>query len=106
MQCLLQLALLEIGPENIWKMEFRIGALPQEEVAESLLPGGADKQIRRWDPGCEKMTFHTGFVDLLHFQRTRCNLPGNRPDSLEYFLTTSIINRDDDCLLYTSDAAD
>src|ERR1700722_10380818 len=37
--------LIEVRPESIHEAEFGISALPQQEVAQSFLPAGANQQI-------------------------------------------------------------
>src|SRR5690554_6312657 len=45
-QCLLHLVDFEIGPEHPREVKLRVGQLPQQEVTDALLAGGADKQVR------------------------------------------------------------
>jgi hypothetical protein len=44
-KCLLELAFLEVRPEDVRKMEFRVCALPEEKVAEPLFTGCSDEEI-------------------------------------------------------------
>ena len=43
--CLAEFLFVEIGPQHLGKVEFRIGQLPQQEVAQTLFLTGADKQV-------------------------------------------------------------
>src|SRR5690242_3432559 len=43
---LLEVALLEIGPQGIHEHQLGVGALPEQEIADALLAAGADQQIR------------------------------------------------------------
>src|SRR5258708_1028507 len=36
---------VEIGPEAVDEMQLRVGAFPEQEVAEALLAAGADQEI-------------------------------------------------------------
>src|SRR6185436_18702258 len=44
-QRLLELRLAEIRPHHVEEDELRIGALPQQEIGQPLLAGGADDQV-------------------------------------------------------------
>ena len=36
---------IEVGPEHIGDVDFRVGQLPQQEVADPVFAAGADQQI-------------------------------------------------------------
>ena len=36
----------EVGPEGLGDVEFGVGRLPQQEVAQAVLAAGADQQVR------------------------------------------------------------
>ena len=38
---------VEIGPEHVGEQQFGIGRLPEQEIGEALLAGGADDQVER-----------------------------------------------------------
>src|SRR5947208_4052668 len=40
-----ELILAKVGPERVYEDELRVGELPQEEVGDPQLAGGADEQI-------------------------------------------------------------
>ena len=44
----LEIRWLKIGPEGTGEAELRVRALPEEEVAEALLPTGTDEKIDGW----------------------------------------------------------
>ncbi len=41
----LEVAGRKVGPEPVNEVEFRIGALPEEEVGQSLFASGPDKEV-------------------------------------------------------------
>ena len=43
---LIQFRLVKVRPQGVCGVELRIGALPQEEVGDPLLPAGTDDEIR------------------------------------------------------------
>ena len=47
-----QLLFPEIGPQDIREVELRVGHLPQEEIAQAILPARPDEQIRVRDASC------------------------------------------------------
>src|SRR5947209_13127582 len=64
-ECLVQLSRVEIGPQNIGNVEFRIGNLPQEKVADAVLTARPDEQIRVREVGAVEVTADRGLVDVL-----------------------------------------
>src|SRR5579871_1847917 len=43
---IIQLRLAEVGPQRVGEVEFRIGEVPQQEVADALLAAGAYEEVR------------------------------------------------------------
>src|SRR5216117_3155780 len=37
---------IEVGPQRVGEIELRIRQLPEEKIADALLPSGADEQVR------------------------------------------------------------
>src|SRR5690606_4428051 len=59
---------VEVGPEGVQEDELGVGRLPEQEVGEPLLAGGADEQVDVGDvggvqPGGERVLVHLGRVD-------------------------------------------
>ena len=42
----------EVGPQPVAEVQLGVGALPEQEVADAQLPGGADQQLRVVHLGC------------------------------------------------------
>src|SRR5690606_36016568 len=56
---------IEIGPVGGGEIEFRVGELPEQEVADALLATGAHAEIRCRQVGQRKLPGKHVFVDLL-----------------------------------------
>src|ERR1700757_774415 len=54
---------LEAGPQAIEKDQLRIGALPEQEVADALLAAGADQEIGVGDVAGQQMPGEHRLVD-------------------------------------------
>src|ERR1700716_210376 len=61
---LVEVRAAEIGPERLGAVELRVGRLPEQEVAEPHLAGGADNQVRVGQPAGVEVTREVGFVEL------------------------------------------
>src|SRR5580704_15658664 len=48
---LFQVLLAEIRPQRVDKHQLGVGALPEHEIADALLPTGADQQVGVWHAG-------------------------------------------------------
>ena len=61
----MELVSIEVRPENICKIVFRIGRLPKQEIGDSLLPTGPDNQIRVRHPGGKEIIAEPGFCQMV-----------------------------------------
>ena len=54
----------KVGPEGFGKIEFRIRDLPEQEIADSRFPAGANKQVRVRKPGRGQVLLELSFMDV------------------------------------------
>ena len=55
----------EVGPERVAEVEFRVGRLPEQVVAESLLATGADEQVGVGHEGGGELLAYNVLGDVL-----------------------------------------
>src|SRR3954469_5545879 len=67
---LVQLAAAEVRPEHARDVELRVRDLPEEEVGDALLAGGADQEIRVRHVGGEQPRRELLLVDLRRVEAT------------------------------------
>src|ERR1700674_4165974 len=60
---LIEVGVGEIGPERLGAVELGVRRLPEQEIAESHLAGGADHEVRIGQPPCVEMTRQAGIVE-------------------------------------------
>src|SRR5690348_9186614 len=75
----LEIRLGEIRPERVDEHEFRIGRLPQQEVAEPLFAAGADDEIGVRHVRSEQVAREHGLVDPRGVEATCERCLGNPP---------------------------
>ena len=62
---LLEMALLEIGPERVHEHELCVGTLPKQEIADALFAAGSDQQVGIRHAGGQKLPFEPLVIDLV-----------------------------------------
>src|SRR3546814_10242280 len=60
-----EVALVEVGPQLVDEDELAVGRLPEQEVAEPLLAGGADHQVGIGNAGGQEAGGEAFLVDVL-----------------------------------------
>src|ERR1700730_10840572 len=91
--CLLQVALREIGPQRLGEEELRIGALPQQKVADAFVAAGADQQIGVGELRRKQMAGEAFLVDRRRGYIAGCNLFRYRLDRSNNLGTPAIGQR-------------
>src|SRR5215831_917464 len=76
-QGLLEIGLAEIGPERVDEHQFRIGRLPQQEIADALLAAGANDEVGIGDVDGEEVAREERFVHLLGRDLARLHCGSN-----------------------------
>src|SRR5438128_10151791 len=74
-----QAGAIKFRPTLFGDPQFRIGNLPEEEVADTQLARRADKQVRVRHPTRIQRVAHSGFVDTVRIERAPPNLLRNPP---------------------------
>src|SRR5947207_4768299 len=77
----LELAPAEVRPERLDEDELRVGELPEQEVRDPELPGGADQQVRVGQVRCVEVRPQEVLVDLGRLD-TCLDQPPRRLDQL------------------------
>jgi len=85
---------VEIGPEHIGEIELGVGALPEHEVADTLLSPGTDEQVGIGLVREGELTGEDGLVDLLRLQDPGFHLPGQVPSCLGDVPATPVVGSD------------
>src|SRR5947207_8744467 len=62
---LLEMVLAEVGPQCVDENKLRVGALPQQEIADALLAARADQQIRVGHTSRQKLALKTRLINAL-----------------------------------------
>src|SRR5690606_30904699 len=67
-------ALIKVRPVDGGEVQLGVGHLPEQEIADALLPGGADTQVRGRSIRQGQLAAEHLFIDILGPQRPRLNL--------------------------------
>src|SRR6185437_3776556 len=90
---LAQASLVEIGPQGVGKVQFGVGNLPQQEVADATFAAGTDEQVRRRQLVQAQPLAQPRFVDLVRAQLTAGHGGGGLPAGLHDVPAAAIAHR-------------
>src|SRR5690348_2470087 len=67
-QCTRQFRLVHVGPKSVGEIKFRVGDLPEQEIADAMFAAGADEKINGREVGEAEERREGGFVHRIHRQ--------------------------------------
>ena len=88
-----EIQLLKIGPVHVGEIQFRVGGLPQQEVAQPMLAAGADEQIRVRQVRGEQALVQGLLIDLVRRQPAGGNVPRQPPGGFDDLAPAAVIQR-------------
>src|SRR5690348_3982068 len=86
--------LIEIGPVLLDEDQFGVGALPEQEVRETLLAAGADDDVRVWHAGGVERPADGVFRDVLGLEPTGSHQRRDAADRLRDLGLAAIVEGD------------
>ena len=78
-----EVVLGEVGPEGVGEIQLRVGDLPQQEVADAQVAGGANEQVGVGDATCGETVAEQSVVDVVDAYFAILHPAGNALHALE-----------------------
>src|SRR6266571_7031125 len=89
-QCPMQLAGIEIGPVDLGKIEFGIGQLPEQEIADPHLAAGADEKVRIRHLRGKEIAVEHGIIDRSGGNPACCEIGGQKRRGADDLLAPAV----------------
>ena len=81
----------KVRPQRVGEDQFRIGRLPQQEIRQALLAGGADQQVRIRHVGGLQVASKQGLVDRIGIQPASRRLRRQSPAGSQNFILAAVV---------------
>ena len=82
---------IEVRPEHIGDMNFGIGQLPEQEIADAVFPAGADQQIGLLFASCEQFGGDAVLVDAVGVQLSGSSALGQPLSGLHQLPSSAVV---------------
>ena len=87
----LQMSLGKVWPASGREIEFRVSALHEEKIAETILAGRADNKVGIWQAICVQVLFDVFPFDVLRIQLSLHGLFHELSHGIDNFVSRAVV---------------